>query len=479
MYGLDYANTRTQRNERDLGSVKAATLRPEWVFDTGNSSEVLGFLDIASTPVVARGCVYVGDAAGDVVALDANTGHQVWRVHIGLTVAESGVRAGVVVATVAVDGPRVMVVVNKSGGPYVLALDADTGSQLWQSPPLDTQPEAYTNGSPIVHRGVVIVGFSGPEGISTAQGGFAILQASDGQLLKRTYSVPEADQPAGYGGGGIWATPAVDPATGYAYVGVGNPFSKDKEHERTNAILKIDLDRDRSTFGEIVASYKGEIDQYVPLLRDLAQPTCMIAPENPPLPPFPPFLPPLEQARDSIGCLQQDLDFGASPNLFSGPNGELLVGELQKSGVYHIVRADSLQPQRRILLGAACLVCNGSSTAYDPAAGKVYADVAPGTLMVGFAPGADHAAWLAPVGDGVHYQPVAVADGVAYTVDSAGFLDAYDAATGIQILRRSLIADGASDAIAMLASNGVSVANHTVYVAAGSRIIAYRPFGLL
>lgn len=107
-----------------------------------------------------------------------------------------------------------------------------------------------------------------------------------------------------------------------------------------------------------------------------------------------------------------------------------------------------LQRERRVLLGAACLVCNGSSTAYDPAAGKVYADVAPGTLMVGFAPGTDHAAWLAPIGDGVHYQPVA-------------------------------IADGASDATAMLASNGVSVANHTDYVAAGSRIIAFRPLGLL
>ncbi|GGU43251.1 hypothetical protein GCM10010289_75060 [Streptomyces violascens] len=66
-----------------------------------------------------------------------------------------------------------------------------------------------------------------------------------------------------------------------------------------------------------------------------------------------------------------------------------------------------------------------------------------------------------------------------YTADSTGFLDAYDARTGLQILRRPLAIDGAIDAVAALASNGVSIANHTVYVAAGSRIIAYQPNSLL
>ncbi|PKV82947.1 PQQ-binding-like beta-propeller repeat protein [Streptomyces sp. TLI_146] len=478
MYGKDYANTRTQQAERGLPPAKAATLAPRWVYDTGNPSQVVGYEDLAGTPAVARGCVYVGDAAGDVAAVNADTGRRVWRTHIDLTIAETGARAGVVVSTIAVDGQRAFVAVNKSGGPYVLALDAQTGEQVWQSPPLDSQPGAYTHASPIVYRGAVVVGFSGPEGVPTAQGGFTVLRESDGQLLKHTYTIPAADQLAGDAGGGIWSTPAVDTATGYAYVGTGNPFSKQHENERSNAILKIDLMQRRPTFGTIIASYKGLIDQYVPIVRDLARPTCMLLPENPTIPPFPPFLPPFEEARDSVGCLQQDLDFGAAPNLMRGPDGTLLVGELQKSGVYHVVRADSMAAERRILLGVSCLVCNGASTAYDPVARRVYADVSPGTLMVAFPPDASTATWLSPVGDGIHYQPVAAADGVVYTVDSIGFLDAYDARTGLQILRRPLAVDGAIDAVAALASNGVSVANHTVYVAAGSRIIAYRPLGL-
>ncbi|MEU5434364.1 PQQ-binding-like beta-propeller repeat protein [Streptomyces sp. NPDC020719] len=479
MYGRNYTNARTQQDERDLSSARAATLTPHWVYDTGNREQVVGYEDIASTPVVARGCVFFGDAGGDVAALDADTGRRVWRTHIDLTVDQTGTRSGVVVSTVAVDGQQVFVAVNKAGGPYVLALDAATGNRLWQSPPLDSQPGGYTNASPIVYRGAVIVGFSGPEGVPTGQGGFAVLRESDGQILKHTYTVPAADQATGFAGGGVWSTPAVDTATGYAYVGTGNPFSKQKEHPRTNAILKIDLIPGSPTFGTIVASYKGLIDQYAPIVRGLSRPTCMLLPENPTFPPFPPFLPPLQEARDSIACLQQDLDFGAAPNLFRGPTGELLVGDLQKSGFYHVVRADSMQVERRILVGVGCLVCNGASTARDPATGQVYADVFPGTQMVAFKPDASLASWVSPVADGIHYQPVAVADGVAYTVDSTGFLDAFDAATGIPVLRRSLALDGAPDAVAALASNGVSIAHHTVYVAAGSRIIAYRPLDLV
>jgi hypothetical protein len=251
------------------------------------------------------------------------------------------------------------------------------------------------------------------------------------------------------------------------------------EHERTNAILKIDLDRSRPTFGTIVASHKGNIDQLEPLLRDISQPTCALAPENPPLPTFPPFLPPLQEARDSLACFQLDLDFGASANLFPGSDGGLLVGELQKSGVYHVVRADTLALVNRLPLGVSCLVCNGASTAYDPVRRHVLADVSPGTQMLSVSPTDGTVPWRSPVGDGIHYQPVAVAGGVAYTVDSLGFLDAFDERTGLPLLRRSLLLDGATDATAALASSGVAIANHTVYVAAGSKVIAYRPGALL
>jgi hypothetical protein len=322
--------------------------------------------------------------------------------------------------------------------------------------------------------GVILAGFSGPEGIPSGEGGFALVDATSGALLKQTYTIPPSDWAAGFGGGGIWSTAAIDPATGYAYAGTGNPFSKKTEHPRTNAIVKIDMDQARPTFGSIVASYKGEIDQRLPLLKEASKTTCALFPENPtPELPLPPNVPDLNQAKDSYACLQFDLDFGGSANLIKGPNG-LLVGELQKSGVYHVVRADTLGPVRKVTLGVTCLICNGASTAYDPASGTVVADVTPGSSLAAFTPTSGALHWYAPVGDLIHYQPVALASGVAYTLDSLGFLDAYDERSGLPLLHRPVALDGATDAIGGLVAGGVSIANHTVYVAAGSHVIAYR-----
>ena len=474
MYGHDLANTRTQPDESTLPSRRALTLVPAWRYATGNAPEAITFVDLDTTPVIARGCVFVADAAADVAALDMQTGKLVWKRHV--EVPETGFDTGAFIGTPFVDGSKLILIVNEASGPYAIALDTGTGAIRWRSSPVDTYPNSYSHASPIVHDGVLFVGFSAPEGDPKGQGGFALLNAADGRILAKTYTVPEAEWGSGGAGGGIWSTPAVDPATGYAFVGSGNPFSKPREHDRTNAILKVDLDRSRATFGRIVASYKGEIDQAVPLLRDLTQPTtCKILPENPPLPEFPSFLPDLSQARDSYACLQLDLDFGGSANLLRAADGSLLVGELQKSGVYHIVRADDLSRVRRVTLGVSCLLCNGASTAYDASLQSVFAPASPGPNMVAFRPRDGALRWASPIGDVVHYQPPAVADGVVYSLDSNGFLNAWDARTGVPLMRRPLAVDGATRAIGALASGGVAVANHTVYVAAGSHLLAYRP----
>ena len=473
-YGRDVSNTRTQEGA-SIRPLEAATLSPQWIYDTGHPAPLIGYTDLNSTPVVALGCVFVGDAAGDIVALAADSGAVVWRDHVDLAPPGSGVAAGAFVGSLAVDGHRVVGVVNQLDGPYALAVDADTGALLWKSAPVDDQPGGYSNASPVVYDGVVLVGFSGPEAVSTGQGGFAILDSETGTMLAKTYTIPPSDQALGFAGGGIWSTAAVDASSGYAYVGTGNPFNATAEHPRTNAILKIDLDRSRVTFGSIVGSYKGTVDQYADVLQAASQPTCGALPDATGLPPLPPPLPPVQQGRERLTCLQLDLDFGASPNLFRARDGTLLVGELQKSGVYHVVRADTMAGYQKIVLGVSCMLCNGSSSAYDPARGAVFADVAPGTLMAAFDPLSGVSLWRAPIGDGaIHYQSVTAAGGVVYTVDSLGFLDAFDATTGLPVLKRPLAFDGAADAAAM-SSSGIAVSNHTVYVAAGSRIIAYGP----
>jgi plastocyanin len=92
--------------------------------------------------------------------------------------------------------------------------------------------------------------------------------------------------------------------------------------------------------------------------------------------------------------------------------------------------------------------------------------------------------WLTPIGDAAHWgNPVAVANGIVYTVDLRGFLDAYDGATGAPVLQFPLVAGGGSNNDPMLSWGGVSIARHTIYASIGINsladgfVVAMRPGG--
>lgn len=454
-YGHDAANTRTQHDEHSLGPAEVGSLTPAWHVATPGA--------LQSTPVVSGGCVYVATTTGLVLALDAGDGHQVWQHQI--VIATPGSTGGGIVGAPAVDHGRLIVLVSETSRPYALALDAHTGGVLWQSAPMSTQAGAYTNASPAISRGVVVAGWSPTEGDSSQQGGVALLDAASGTTLATVYTVPLADQAKGYAGGGIWSTAAFD-RDGFAYVGAGNPNSKTVEHAHTNAILKIDVDRSRASFGTVVASYKGNVDQYDAALQSVSQlPTCAVSDTN------------TQWPLDDPVCGQLDLDFGASPNLMTDSAGRLLVGDLQKSGTYHVAHAGDMSPAWSALVGGTCQACNAASTAYDGS--SVYVDGVPGGVLWSLDAATGARKWVAPVADGTHYQSISTADDVVWTIDGNGFLDGWSAADGSVLVKRPLSAD-ASAAVAGLVSSGVAIADHTVFAAASDPssstgyLVAYR-----
>lgn len=452
-YGGDDANSRSQPQERSLPPAVAASLSPAWVFSTATHHDA-GVLD--STPVESGGCVFVGSSTGRLYAVDARTGTLVWSYRAPVATGDLG---GDLVGAPAVVGDLVVVLVNQAGdgdhGPYAVALDRATGARVWRSAPIVTDDGYYTNAGAAVFDGLLFFGFSPPEGAAAGQGGFALLDARTGKVRAVTDTVSPAHQRKGYAGGGIWSTPAYDPAGGYAYVGAGNPYSKQIEDVHTNAILKVDMDPGRSTFGKIVGSYKGNVDQYTSTLQALTQtPACASTADQ-------------NFGVDNPVCGQLDLDFGAAPNLFRAPSGRLLVGDLQKSGVYHVAFADTMGKDWTALVGASCQVCNAASTATHGS--SVLAVGTPAGLMTALAKRGGAVDWTSPVLDGVHYQSVSTADGVVYTYDGNGFLDAFDAATGVPVLRRPVSADVGTSA-ANLSSAGVAIADHTVFVAASGGV---------
>jgi outer membrane protein assembly factor BamB len=86
--------------------------------------------------------------------------------------------------------------------------------------------------------------------------------------------------------------------------------------------------------------------------------------------------------------------------------------------------------------------------------------------------------WASPVGDGAHYEAINTANGVVYTIDNAGALDAWDASTGRPLLHRPLSV-ATHDANAGATSAGIAIADHTVFVSANDGtssgvVVAYR-----
>ena len=74
------------------------------------------------------------------------------------------------------------------------------------------------------------------------------------------------------------------------------------------------------------------------------------------------------------------------------------------------------------------------------------------------------------------YNAVSVANGLVYAVDSAGFLNVYDADNGmLQIEKRDLAVDTGESMTSAATSSGVAIARGTAFVAATSHVIALRP----
>jgi outer membrane protein assembly factor BamB len=463
MYGHDLANTRSQPEPSGLGPAAVSGLTPTWVFSTTSQGDETGF---NSTPVVYGGCVFIASFGGNAYALNASSGKIVWQRKLEAPNPGSG---GVDVGAAAIYGREVIYLVDEFTAPYAIALNRSTGAVIWKSapfaPPLTSsaaQAGSYTNSSPIVANGFILAGWSPPEGDPTATGGFALINAKTGEVVRMTPTIPQAAQEEGYAGGGLWSTPAYDPKSKYAYWGAGNPSSKTKQYRTTDAILKIDVNPARATFGQIVASYEGNVDQYTQTLEELSHsPACEASNNNEV--PYP---------LDDPICGQLDLDFGSAANLFTNAQGTKVVGDLQKSGVYHVANASTMSPVWSTIVGPSCFACNADSTAFDGA--SIYGVATPGGTMFSLDRSSGAIGWLSPIADGTHYQSVSTAEGVVWTVDGDSNLDGVEAASGAPLVRRPLSADAGAP-VTNLTSAGVAIAERHLFIAAGGASYAAAP----
>lgn len=421
LYGHDLSNS------RDGGTAgpsynEVPTLGPVWSFRSRDG-------DYTGTPVVVEDMVLVGSRGGTVSALDAATGTVRWQ--RDLLDDETEKRDSQINASIAVAGEMVYVPLLTVGSPRVVALRLGDGGPVW-SAVVDTQPRSDTYGSPTVWNGRVYIGTSGYfgeqiSGVETsARGSVVALDARTGRRLWKTFTVPE-----GHDGGAVWSTPAIDTDSGRLYVGTGNAYHA-PAGDMTDSMVALD-----AATGEV-------LDWFQATRGDV-----------------------WNGAEDSLES--PDADFGASPNLFEGPDGRKLVGQGQKTGVYWALDRGTMDPVWNVLTGPGSFMGGIiGSTAFD--SGQIYGPNSQGGAV--WAIGRDASPkWASSDGGPLHFAPVSVANGVVYSNDLSGFLTAREAKTGAA-LNRVPLGSGSW--------GGIAIAGGSVFAAIGSTggngyIAAYRP----
>jgi quinohemoprotein ethanol dehydrogenase len=231
---LSHGRTYDEQRHSPLAKINdgnVAGLGLAWYFDieTNRSME--------PTPLVADGVMYVTAPWSIVYALDAASGEQLWQFD-PQTPRSWGAYACCDVPNRGAALWNDKVYVATFDG-YLVAIDAATGKQVWKVDTINRTPPYTITGAPRVVNGKVIIGNGGAE--YGVRGYVTAYDAESGEQLWRTYTVPgnptdgfesEAMRMAAetwngewweFGGGGTaWDSFAYDPALNLLYVGVGN-----------------------------------------------------------------------------------------------------------------------------------------------------------------------------------------------------------------------------------------------------------------
>ena len=265
-YGRDYTNQRySPLTQVTTGNV--AQLALAWHFKTGVAES------FENSPLVVGRTMYVTTPMNHLFALDAVTGAKKWEyVHpLGTTTACCGpVNRGA-----AYYGGRVYMATLDG---QVVALDTADGHPAWTVQVVDNKKGYSITMAPVIVDGKVIVGASGAEyGI---RGRVTALDANDGALVWRWYTIPSPDEGGWWGtwkttdpfgtpmnrdvasekrdsakyadawkrgGGSVWQAPAIDTARGLVILTVNNPSPdidgvvRPGDNLYTDCIVALDL----------------------------------------------------------------------------------------------------------------------------------------------------------------------------------------------------------------------------------------------
>ena len=245
-YGKNYAGWR-YAEQTQITRENVSRLAPRWVFQTqvGGKNE--------TTPLVKDGRMYITGPLNHAWALDLATGRQLWH-YFSPVPANVNLCCGPVNRGFAMIGEMLYKVNVES---TLVAIEASTGKQLWESKIADFKPGYTTTLAPLAVKNLVMVGVAGAE--FGTRGFLDAYDARTGKRVWRFWTVPAPEEPGGHtwpggtdawkrGGGSIWIPGTYDPETNLTYWGTGNPgpdfYGDDREGDNLYTCSLIALDTD-------------------------------------------------------------------------------------------------------------------------------------------------------------------------------------------------------------------------------------------
>jgi alcohol dehydrogenase (cytochrome c) len=219
-YGMGYnLNRFSTLNQINKDTIK--NLVPVWNYSFADDRSE------ESQPLVFQGVIYVTTHSAT-MAIDAKTGKQIWKTKVEYP-AETPriVCCGIINRGAALFEGKV---IRTTLDGNVIALDAKTGKELWRQKAADIKEGYSMTVAPLVADGVVLTGISGAE--FGTRGFIDGWDPATGKHLWRTHTIPTPDEPGGdtwkgdtwkLGGGSTWITGSYDPELNTVYWGIGNP----------------------------------------------------------------------------------------------------------------------------------------------------------------------------------------------------------------------------------------------------------------
>jgi polyvinyl alcohol dehydrogenase (cytochrome) len=212
MMAYDLGSTYFNSAETKLNKDNAASLTEAYTVDMGGP--------VYGAPLQVGDKIYASGPSF-VVALDAATGNEQWR----LSVASTG--------SMSFDDGTLYL----NNYAKIVAINAADGKMKW-SKPTHTSEMADGSSSPLVAGDMILVGGSSGsiELIGGAFRGFmTALNKTTGDIAWSTYTVPETAK-----GASIWSSPAADLAAGIAYGATGNNYGAPAT-DSSDSIIAFDL----------------------------------------------------------------------------------------------------------------------------------------------------------------------------------------------------------------------------------------------